>query len=395
MRLIATVLALLATAAVATAPPALAAAPPLNLQPPTISGTPMVGQTLSEANGTWSNNPTDFAYQWQRCDPAGVTCVDVVGATGQTYLLTAMDVGAVIRVLETASGAGGVAAAAASLPTAVVAPQPPPSATGVPSISGVTVAGQVLTEAHAPWTGSPTSYTYQWLECDAAGQACVAIPGATMATYTLGSADVGHTLRVLEAAFNAGGSGGPATSAPTAVVASPAVPPKNTTSPSVTGRHQIGSTLTCSPGVWSGTQPITYAYQWLGDASPVSGATQSTYTLQPTDLAQAFACRVTARNAGGSASELSPAAVVTAASECGGLSGAVLMRCRAKATYTRSLARCSTISRKTRTGRQHRTACVAKAKLTYKRALAVARCQSIKSSSKRAACVARAHKIKR
>jgi hypothetical protein len=85
-------------------------------------------------------------------------------------------------------------------------------------ISGSTTQGQTLTEAHGSWTNSPMSYAYQWEDCDASGNSCTAISGATGQTYVLTAGDVGHTIRVQERATNEGGTGEPASSAATAVV---------------------------------------------------------------------------------------------------------------------------------------------------------------------------------
>ena len=46
-----------------------------------------LGQVLTAANGTWSNSPTGFVYQWQRCDAGGANCAAIGGATDPTYML--------------------------------------------------------------------------------------------------------------------------------------------------------------------------------------------------------------------------------------------------------------------------------------------------------------------
>jgi hypothetical protein len=93
---------------------------PLNSVAPVIGGTATQGQTLVASSGTWSNGPTGFAYQWQRRDAAGANCTPIAGASGQSYTLTAADVGARLRVSVTATGTPGLSATANSTPTAIV-----------------------------------------------------------------------------------------------------------------------------------------------------------------------------------------------------------------------------------------------------------------------------------
>jgi hypothetical protein len=99
------------------------------------------------------------------------------------------------------------------------APPGPPTASAPPTISGAAWQGQTLTESHGLWSGSPTTYSYQWQDCDIDASNCTPISGATGQTYQLTGADVGHTIRVSEVASDAAGAGAPATSDPTPVIA--------------------------------------------------------------------------------------------------------------------------------------------------------------------------------
>src|SRR5246500_4057076 len=58
---------------------------PQNTSPPTISGTLKEGSTLTAADGTWSNTPTSFAYQWQRCNSGGAACGDITARKTKTH----------------------------------------------------------------------------------------------------------------------------------------------------------------------------------------------------------------------------------------------------------------------------------------------------------------------
>ncbi len=216
---------------------------PVNESVPSLSGTAKQGDTLTESNGYWTEDPTGYGYQWEDCDSSGASCTPIAGATGQTYVIGAGDVGHRIVVLETAYNKIGFAAkAAASDPTAVVKAAAPTS-TGVPTITGATIVGQTLTESHANWTNSPTSYAYEWEDCNSSGTGCVTIAGAIDQTYQLAASDLGHTIRVLESASNPGGTSAAATSAPTSVVQSALVvapPPTDTAAPSISGTAARG-----------------------------------------------------------------------------------------------------------------------------------------------------------
>ena len=104
--------------------------PPVSSSPPSISGSPSIGQTLTETHGVWTNSPTAYTYQWEDCDPTGQSCSQVSGATGPTYTVTAADVGQTIRVQEVASNPGGAGQPATSAATAVVTAAEPPSGSG-------------------------------------------------------------------------------------------------------------------------------------------------------------------------------------------------------------------------------------------------------------------------
>jgi hypothetical protein len=107
--------------------PTAAVAPsaaPSNTARPTITGEPEVGQELTAEEGTWTNSPTSFAYQWQRCDIDALSCLAVAGATGKTYGVRAADIGYRLRVEVTARNANGAGSAVSGL-TGFVAPSTP------------------------------------------------------------------------------------------------------------------------------------------------------------------------------------------------------------------------------------------------------------------------------
>jgi hypothetical protein len=64
----------------------------------------------------------------------------------------------------------------------------PPANVVRPMIAGGTTLGDALTVSTGTWSGSqPFAFAYQWVRCTT--ERCVAIPGATGPSYTVGTAD--------------------------------------------------------------------------------------------------------------------------------------------------------------------------------------------------------------
>ena len=201
---------------------------PSSSVPPTIVGTAKVGNLLTAVPGTWNGGkPASFTYQWQRCDAAGGNCTPIAGATGVTYKTSSADAGHALIVTVTAQDSSG-GAAAGSAPTVAVGSTAGgtasrPVVTSAPAVTGEATAGQQLTSSVGTWSGSPTSFAYQWRRCDVSGSTCTAITGATQSAYTLTPDDIGATLSLVVTATSSGGSQA-ATTPATGVVAAAAVP---------------------------------------------------------------------------------------------------------------------------------------------------------------------------
>ena len=229
----------------ATSAVAAAGSVPANTVLPTLSGTPQVGQTLTATNGTWTNSPTSFTYQWNRAGSA------ISGATASAYVPVSADIGNTLTVSVTATNGFGSSTPATSVATGAVIDIIPTNSSA-PTISGTAQVGQTLTATTGTWTHNPTSFTYQW---NGAG---TAIAGATASTYVPVAADVGNTLTVAIVATNSGGSSFAATSPATVSVID--MIPTNSSVPTISGTAQVGQTLTATTGTWT-HNPTSFTYQ--------------------------------------------------------------------------------------------------------------------------------------
>ena len=175
---------------------------------PAISGTPQRDQTLTastsgirDADGL--SNP-GYSYQWVRVD--GATETSISGATSQSYLLTADEIGHQIKVIVqfTDDRNGPESAKSVAFPsTGTIQNKPNRQPTGRPTLSGQHQVGHTLT---ADTSGiddrdglTNPGYTYQWQRRD--GGVYTDISGADSMVYTLSTDDQGKRVRV-QVTFN-------------------------------------------------------------------------------------------------------------------------------------------------------------------------------------------------
>lgn len=281
------------TATTATATTATVPASPTGASSrPTIGGTVRVGARLTGA----AQGAT--AYQWYRCDTSGAHCSSIHGATRSTYMQVPKDAGHTIALTvmvnwspSYASLVGPVADAAALASTAQ------------PTLTGKPQQGQTLTAGPGTFSPASASVTYAWERCNANGRICAPIAGATASTYVPVADDVAHALVAVVTATAAGKTQSAFSVASDDVAAPPAL--AATVPPGVTGTAKVGQQLTGTTGVWTGTAPIAYAYQWYrcdaGGAHCLSvhGATKSTYRLVAADSGKTIGFTVNATDATG------------------------------------------------------------------------------------------------
>ena len=189
-----------------------------------------------------------------------------------------------------------------------------PQNTALPTITGTTKVGSVLTSTNGTWTGSPTpTFTRQWERCDLAGANCSDIASATGTTYTLVQADHGTTIRVKVTGTNTAGSATAESNQTTEIQ----YVPINTVLPTITGTVTKGQTLTAGNGTWDAfPSSLTFAYQWQrctspGTCSNIASATASTYLLAQADVGLTIRVGVTATNTAGSSTPANSAETTT------------------------------------------------------------------------------------
>jgi fibronectin type III domain protein len=128
------------------------------------------------------------------------------------------------------------------------------------------------------------------------------IGGANASTYTPLPSQAGSLIQCVVAAANVEGGSVAASEGllvDEAHAGGPAPRPPANGLPSLAKEPAVGQTLQCQTGVW-GADPF-FSYQWLRNGSPIGGATNSSYEVQPADHRTLLQCLVSAQANGASA----------------------------------------------------------------------------------------------
>ena len=158
---------------------------------PTVTGTARVGETLAASASDIADDDgvadAAFAWQWIAND------ADIAGATGATYTLMSAEVGKTVKVRATFTDDRGTEETVLSDATAAVEAANVP-ATGKPTVAGTARVGETLAASASGISDDDglanAAFAWQWIANDAD------IAGATGATYTLMSAEMGKTVKV-------------------------------------------------------------------------------------------------------------------------------------------------------------------------------------------------------
>jgi hypothetical protein len=266
--------------------------------------------------GSWTGGALNYDYTWERCDADGESCSDISGAVDwYGYIVTADDVGHRLRVRVTATNAVG-SASVESDPTPVITNLSPAN-TAPPTVSGDAFPGGRLWADPGTWTHQgETLPSYQWQSCDAQGQNCADVAGATAQGYDLGPGDVGSTLRVV-VSFPGPDGPVPAASEPTTVTDAPV--PTWPSAPALEGDPTEGSTIDVASLESATGAPYQWDMTWQRcdaqgqSCADIAGATDWEYTLGPDDVGSTVRFSITATGYGGSATTVSAPTDVIAA----------------------------------------------------------------------------------
>ena len=138
---------------------------PANTASPTLSSTtPKVGVKISvSGNGTWSNGPLAYSYQWEDCNASGKECALIPGAVNQSYYPANSDEGhTLVAQVNAVNATGSVVVASAA--TSTVASGTPTNTLPEPPALGTNSVTTVDYNVPVSGSGAPHEMTKAELE---------------------------------------------------------------------------------------------------------------------------------------------------------------------------------------------------------------------------------------
>jgi len=245
---------------------------------PTLSGSPVVGETVDMTVGTFTPAAT-LGYQWSLDGSA------IAGATASAYTPVVGDLGGQLTVVVTATRPGYTTWTRTLDAGTVI--QVPVETVTAPQRAGEARLGGTASVVPGSYAPSGATVGYQWY-LDG-----IAVPAATGLTFTPGLADVGLPLTVVVTASAPNRSDAVATldlglvqQGLLAVSAEPAL----------TGQPLVGGALAVTVGTF--TPAATVGYQWFLAGTAVPGATGPAFTPATGDVGKLLTVQVTASATG-------------------------------------------------------------------------------------------------
>jgi hypothetical protein len=163
---------------------------PFNTGAPAVTGTIRVGSVQTTTNGTWSNTPTSYSYQWETSTD-GISWIAVGSATSSTYTPTFAQANQQLRVVVSAVNDVDTATVTSNVVSGFL----PPEATAIPTVSGTAQVNETLTiSSPGTWPSTSGGYVYAWQK-STDGITWTTISGAASTTYVLVAADQGYLIR--------------------------------------------------------------------------------------------------------------------------------------------------------------------------------------------------------
>lgn len=253
-----------------------------------LAGKASFGEKLTAQLGPWADG-ADVTYRWSRDN------TPIAGATEAGHDVVADDIGHVLKVEATVTGAGRAPVTVTATTPAPVAPATQPA--GAVDLAGDPKVGAVLRAQASGW-GAGTTLTYAWLRDG------TPIAGARSSSYPVDVEDLGARIQVVLTGHLDGFAAAEMTSAASTAVTRPNVEPDpdpvpavvGSALPTIRGTAQVGVRLHALTYRWEGG--TAFSYQWLRAGRPIIGASSSSYVPTAADRGKLLSVRVLGAKAG-------------------------------------------------------------------------------------------------